>query len=175
MSMDKLAEQEDPRGLKHLAIHVLVKNGFLVFGNIAAKGATDVVVGLKKDEELRTAGIRIKTSSLHGESPNRYWKFSEEVSDTRILRTPFFYIFCCENTHNKDDSLIEEPIFLVIPATGLKNKTGTFDDHGNFSIQISENQPFKERDPWRLCNNNFKIIIDSLKNRSQATIQEASS
>jgi hypothetical protein len=38
--------------------------GLLVFENIAAKDTVDVIVALPKGKELRTAGIRIRTSSL---------------------------------------------------------------------------------------------------------------
>jgi len=61
---NRRADQQRPRYLKHLAIHVLVDMGLLVFENIAAKDTVDVIVALPKGKELRTAGIRIRTSSL---------------------------------------------------------------------------------------------------------------
>jgi len=62
--MGRRAKGEAPRDFKHLAIHVLVRMGFLVFSNIAAKDTVDLVVGIPKNGELKIAGIRIKTSSF---------------------------------------------------------------------------------------------------------------
>lgn len=56
-------QQESPRDLKHLAIHKLVSEGFLVFNNVGAKDTIDLVIGVPKSGELRIAGMRIKASS----------------------------------------------------------------------------------------------------------------
>jgi hypothetical protein len=66
--------------------------GLLVFENIAAKDTVDVIVALPKGKELRTAGIRIRTSSLGADGS---WRFSENIAKYAIEKTPFFYIFCC--------------------------------------------------------------------------------
>lgn len=133
MSTRKRASQESPRDLKHLAIHALVVKGFLVFSNIAAKGSIDLVIGLPKLNELRVAGVRIKTGSYHEKYKN--WHFREDIAEHFIEKPNFFYIFCL-----KTDDLFK-PILVVISSLDLANLIPTIRGrNGNYSFSISRNQ-----------------------------------
>lgn len=135
VSTRKRAFQESPRYLKHLAIHVLVEMGFLVFSNVAAKDTIDSIVGDPKMGELRTAAIRIKTSSY---SANRKgWYFSQEKANFFIDNSPFFYIFCLKRERGS------MPVFVVISSTDLKDMSKTV-RNGNYAIDISKKQVDKE-------------------------------
>jgi len=56
---------DDPRGFKHLAIHVLAKEGFMIFNNVGPRKTIDHIVGMPVKGEYRTAAIRFKTSSFN--------------------------------------------------------------------------------------------------------------
>ena len=135
MTTLKRASQESPRYLKHLAIHILVEMGFLVFNNVAAKDTIDSIVGIPRMGKLRIAGIRIKTSS-YSEDRKR-WYFSEDKAKFFIDKSPFFYIFCLKR------ELGSMPIFVVISSSDLKKMSDTVRD-GNYGINISKNQIEKE-------------------------------
>jgi len=174
MSNIKRSEQESPRQLKQLAIYILVKLGLIVFSNIAAKETIDEIVAIHKEKELRTAGIRIKTSSFHGTSPKGNWAWSDDIANFAIRKTPFFYIFCLKKREKQKTLIDPKPWFIVISAKDLAKKTTTFRD-GNYQLSISEKQLFnpneKKRDIfWTSRLNNFKQIIDVLNEKSQASI-----
>jgi hypothetical protein len=161
MSVSKRAQQESPRDFKHLAIHILVGMGFLVFSNIAAKDTIDLVVGMPKERELRTASIRIKTSSFQKRKEHWGWYFSEDTAQYSIEKTPFFYIFCLEKKEKLENTLISEPVFVVVSSAKLKSMTSTYKD-GNYAIEISENQVTK-KSGWIDFINNFKQIRNALE------------
>jgi len=162
--MGRRARQEAPRDFKHLAIHLLVQMGFLVFSNIAAKDTVDLVVGIPKNGELRIAGIRIKTSSLQWRKKRRCWYFSEDNAKYAVLKTPFFYFFCLEQKKTTEDTLIAEPKFIVISSSDLAKKTESF-NNGNYSVEISENQ-VNPTGNWRNFVNNFEQIRRALEGAS---------
>jgi hypothetical protein len=127
----KRASQESPRNLKHLGIHILVEMGFLVFSNVAAKDAIDLVVGIPKMGELRIAGIRIKTSSYSED--RKGWYFSEDRAKFFIDKNSFFYVFCLKRDHEF------VPTFVVISSTNFKKMSDTV-RNGNYAFKISKNQ-----------------------------------
>lgn len=131
MSTCERGEQESPRNLKHLAIHMLVSEGFLVFNNVAAKDTIDLVIGVPKSSELRTAAICIKTSSYHENREG--WYFSESEAEFSIEKSLFFYIFCL------DEKDAFKPTFVVISSKDLKEMTSTY-RNGNYAFQISLSQ-----------------------------------
>jgi len=176
--MGKRAKGEAPRDFKHLAIHVLVRMGFLVFSNIAAKDTVDLVVGISKNGELRIAGIRIKTSSfqkvkkrktssLQRRKESWGWYFSEDKAQYAVLKPSFFYVFCLEQKKTTEDTLIAEPKFIVISRSDLAKKTTTF-RNGNYAVKISENQmnTTSNRSIWRNFVNNFEQIRRTLEDAS---------
>jgi hypothetical protein len=130
--------------------------GLLVFENVAAKDTVDVVVALSKGKELRTAGIRIRTSSLGADGS---WRFSEDIAKYSIEKTPFFYIFCCGR--KTEGKLFSEPAFVIVPQAQLKKMTKTFRE-GNYHIEISHSQ-LGEESRWANFINNFQQIKDSLE------------
>jgi len=165
---DNRAKQEAPRDFKHLAIHVLVQRGLLVFNNIAAKDTVDLIVGIPKNGELRTAGIRIKTSSLQKREGRRfpYFYFSEDDAEYAVLKTPFFYVFCLEKKKTTEDTLIAEPTFIVISTSDLAKKTKSF-NNGNYGVDISENQLSpKSKRSWAKFIKNFDQIKKALEDAS---------
>jgi len=137
MAMNKRSKQESPRDFKHLAIHVLVEKGFIVFQNIAAKETVDAVVALSKpeDKRLNLAAIRIKTGSLLKNG----WYFSEETAKYSAENSPFFYIFCAEKREQQADRLFPECWFIIVTPKQLMLKTSTF-KNGNYRFNISEDQ-----------------------------------
>jgi len=162
--MGRRAKQEAPRDFKHLAIHVLVRMGFLVFSNIAAKDTVDLVVGIPKNGELKIAGIRIKTSSLQPRKKGRGWYFSEDDAQYAVLKPSFFYVFCLEQKKKTENTLIAEPKFIVISRSDLAKKTRTF-RNGNYAVKISENQ-VNPTDDWGNFVNNFEQIRGALEDAS---------
>lgn len=159
MSTRERATQESPRDLKHLAIHMLVSEGFLVFNNVGAKDTIDLVIALPKSGGLRTAGIRIKTSSYH--ENRKSWYFSESEAKYSIEKSRFFYIFCLDRKGEF------KPTFAVISSTDLKTMTSTF-RNGNFAIEISKSQleravSSKPRSKWRRYIDDFKQIRRALE------------
>jgi len=133
MATHKRAAQESPRDLKHMAIHALVVKGFLVFSNIAAKGSIDLVIGIPKSNELRVAGVRIKTGSYREKYEN--WYFSEDTAKHFIEKPNFFYIFCLKTND------LFKPILVVISSKDLANLIPTIRDrNGNYGFSISKNQ-----------------------------------
>jgi hypothetical protein len=157
------------REYKHLAIHLLVEQSLLVFQNIADKRSIDAIVGLPEDGELRTAGIRIKTSSLNinNQTGKKYWAFKDILPEDLIEKTPFFYIFCCQK--ESDDlgkELIHEPWFIVISSAGLKQLSKVGSD-GKYNFSIPKEHLKLEWEPYV---SNFKQIKDFLHNNSQASV-----
>lgn len=162
MTMPKRSKQESPRDFKHLAIHVLVEKGFIVFENIAAKETVDAVVALPEpeDKKLNLAAIRIKTGSL-GEDG---WDFSEETAKYSAENSPFFYIFCAEKREQQADRLFPECWFIIVTPKQLMRKTSTF-ENGNYGFHISEDQL---RDPdkkpfWNQHIDKFEDIAKALE------------
>lgn len=154
MATRKRAAQESPRDLKHLAIHMLVSEGFLVFSNVGAKDTIDLVIGIPMFGELRTAGIRIKTSSYHEDREG--WYFSESEAKYSIEKSHFFYIFCLDKKGEF------KPAFAVILSKDLKAMTSTY-RNGNYAIEISAKQlehalDDKKKSKWGKYIDNFKQI-----------------
>ena len=147
MSTPKRLLQEKPRDFRHLVIYVLVNMGCLVFSNVGAKDTIDLLIGVPKSGELRTAGIRIKTSSYN--KKEKRWYFSENNARYFIEKPHFFYIFCLEKKGRS------RPIFIVISSTNLKKMTPTL-KNGNYAINIYERQ-IKEG-KWRNYAENFEQI-----------------
>jgi len=139
--------QEKPGDFKHLVIHMLINMGFLVFSNVGAKDTIDLLVGVPKSDELRIAGIRIKTSSYN--EKEKRWYFSENNAKYFIEKPHFFYIFCLEKKGKF------RPTFVVISSTALKKMSPTV-KNGNYAINIYERQ-IKEGE-WRNYVENFEQI-----------------
>lgn len=160
MATRKRAAQESPRDLKHLAIHMLVSEGFLVFSNVAAKDTIDLIIGVPKSGELRTAAIRIKTGSYL--EKRKGWYFSESEAKFSIEKSYFFYIFCLDK---KDEF---KPAFAVISTKDLKEMTTTY-RNGNYAIEISAKQlehalANKKKSKWGKYIDNFEQIRLALTN-----------
>jgi len=157
MATRRRAAQESPRDLKHLAIHMLVSKGFLVFSNVAAKDTIDLMIGVPKSGELKTAAIRIKTSSYH--KSRKGWYFSESEAKFSIEKPHFFYIFCLDK---KDEF---KPMFVVISNKDLKEMTDTYRD-GNYAFQISKSQSEGTNirgNDWTPYKDNFRQIKQALE------------
>jgi len=131
MTTGKRSLQESPRDFKHLVIHVLVNTGCLVFSNVGDREAIDLLVGVPKSGELRTAGIRIKTSSYN--KKEKRWFFSEKKAKYFVKKPHFFYVFCLEKRGRF------KPIFIVISYADLKKMSSTV-KNGNYAINIYEKQ-----------------------------------
>lgn len=164
--MPERAKQESPRDFKHLAIHVLVEQGFIVFENIAAKEAVDVIVALPEPEEkkLNTAGVRIKTGAFRGKSPEGGWYFSEKTAEFSAENSPFIYIFCCEKREQPKNSLFPECWFIIVSPRELMQKTSTY-INGNYSFNISEKQLYDPETDffWKQHVNKFTEITKVLR------------
>jgi len=170
MSMRKRAAQESPRFLKHLAIHAPVEMGFMVFSNIAAKEGVDVIVASPKDRELRTIGIRIRTSSY---KPKRKgWRFSDDRAYF-IEKTPFFYIFCLKSGNmpkpigqgKTAQPALHPPVFVVVSSEDLKKDNPSVarpSKSKNWGVDISRRQ-ISEGGRWASCVNNFDQIREKLE------------
>jgi hypothetical protein len=157
------------REYKHLAIHLLVEQDLLVFENIAEKKSIDVIVGLQTEGELRTAGIRIKTSSLNtnNETGEKYWAFTDRLVKELVEKTPFFYVFCCQKRTEDESALIREPWFLVVSSARLK-EMGKAGPDGTYNFSIYEKHLELE---WKRHKSDFKQIRDYLQKNSQTSIQ----
>lgn len=140
--------------MKHLAIHALIEMGLLVFNNVGARDTIDLIVGLPKSNELRIAGVRIRTSSYNEEEGR--WAFSDKNSKYLIEKPNFFYIFCLKQR----DSF--KPIFIVISSKNLRKLTTSLKADGNFGIEISKNQIEKEN-KWTPYLDNFEQIKSALE------------
>lgn len=141
--------------MKHSAIHMLVREGFLVFNNVGAKDTIDLIIAVPTSDNLRTAGIRIKTSSYHRD--RKGWYFSQSKAKYSIEKSHFFYIFCLDK---KDE--FARAAFAVISSKDLKAMTSTY-RNGSYVIQISENQleralADKKESKWGKYIGNFKQI-----------------
>jgi hypothetical protein len=154
--------EEDPRGIKHVAIHILVKKELMVFSNVAAKKAVDLVVALPTREgKLNTAGVRIKTSSFR---PKRGgWYFSQASAKFFIDKDPFFYIFCLEEKEKSQNTILSKPVFMVVSSTDLMGKVKKVKiNNGNYGIDISEEQLVTDQF-WISHRDEFDQIKEALK------------
>lgn len=152
--------KEYPRDLKHLAIHVLVNDRFLVFSNIAAKEKIDLVIGLYRNNGLQLAGIRIKTSSFRQYQRGKEWNFEQKKAKHFVERTPFFYVFCL----GQED--IFSLKFILVSSAELGEMVKV--KNGNYKFAVSENQidprKYKRGRKWyKFIVKDFTRIRDELK------------
>ena len=128
--------------------------GFLVFSNIGAKDSIDLVVAVPKLNELRIAGIRIRTSSYH--EKKKAWAFGDDTAEYLIEKPHFFYIFCLKRKKQF------KPTFIVISSGDLRKLTRSLKENGNFGIEISKRQ-IEEPKKWSEYIENFEQIRRALE------------